>query len=94
MGANLLADTNDLREWLPVGELPNSKYQVEAYRIIRTQLAGVFTPVEMHEWVSPATTPTDVRRVAGRLTVALATRDQQLYDDSIRLLKLWIRAND
>jgi Protein of unknown function (DUF1320) len=102
--AVLLASLDDVKVWLPDDKLQVtdgtiSNFQVEAYRIIKSQLAGVFTPVTLITWVSPATTPEIIRGVAGRLIAAYLYREaftedspdippyaQKLYDEAIAML--------
>ena len=102
--AQLLADLDDIRVWLPEDKLPvtdgtTTRFQVEAYRIIKSQLAGVFTPVTLLSWASPAATPSIIRGVAGRLIAAYLYREaysedeptvpeyaQTLYNEAVAIL--------
>jgi hypothetical protein len=102
--AQLLADLDDIKRWLPDDKLlvtdgSTSSFQVEAYRIVKSQLAGVFTPVTLNEWADPSSTPGIIRSVAGRLIAAYVYREaysedipdipeyaQALYDEAILLL--------
>lgn len=100
----LLADLDDIKRWLPDDKLPatdgsTATFQVEAYRIVKSQLAGVFTPVTLSSWADPATTPGIIRSIAGRLIAAYMYREaysedvtdvpeyaQLLYDEAIDLM--------
>ena len=102
--AQLLADLDDIKRWLPDDKLTvtdgsTSSFQVEAYRIVKSQLAGVFAPVTLNGWADPSTTPAIIRSVAGRLIAAYIYREaysedipdipeyaQALYDEAIMML--------
>jgi hypothetical protein len=103
--AQLLADLDDVKRWLPDDKLlvtdgSTSSFQVEAYRIVKSQLAGVFTPVELQSWANPDSTPDIIRSAAGRLIAAYVYREaysedvpdipeyaQTLYNEAIALLQ-------
>jgi hypothetical protein len=102
--ANLLANLDDVKRWLPDDKLQvtdgsTSNFQVEAYRIIKSQLAGVFKPLTLHGWDSPDHTPMIIRSVAGRLVAAYLYREaysediptipeyaQTLYNEAMSIL--------
>jgi len=77
--AELLASNEDINTWLPADKLEanlanTAKEQIDAQRLIRGQLAGVFTPVIIAGWADPDTTPDLIRGVAGRLIAAFLYR--------------------
>jgi hypothetical protein len=102
--AQLLADLDDIKRWLPDDKLTvtdgsTSAFQVEAYRIVKSQLAGVFSPVTLNGWADPNTTPGIIRSVAGRLIAAYVYREaysedipdipeyaQALYNEAVEML--------
>lgn len=67
----MLASLSDINLQLPDGvDMPNGQdtpYQVDAESIIRGYLAGVVDRTTLAQWVSPDTTPTMIRGIAGRL---------------------------
>lgn len=99
--AQLLASLNDVNTWLPddkleANEANSSKLQIEAWRLIRGQLASSFLPTTLAGWTSPTTTPDQVRSVAGKLIAAYLYRAayaeetaevpkyaQQLYNEAV-----------
>ncbi len=100
----ILADLNDINGWLPddkliADDVDTAEFQVEARRIIKGQLSGVFTPAILFSWATPATTPDVIRGIAGRLIAAYYYRKryseddpdipayaQRLYDEAIMML--------
>lgn len=100
----LLADLEDIQKHLPnhkvdVGDSDTSDWQIEANRIVKSKLSGVFSPVTLHSWNSPANTPALIRSVAGELIAAYLYRSlysedeasvpeyaQTLYNEAIALL--------
>jgi len=76
-----------------------AKPNIEAERLIRGQLAGLFTPLTMSGWNSPENTPELIRGIAGRLAAAFIYRAtyseegtdvpeyaQVLYNEAIQML--------
>lgn len=57
---------------LKVEEVPDDRERAyeDAERIIRGYLAGVFEPATLTAWATPATTPDQIRAIAGRFTAA------------------------
>lgn len=100
----ILADLNDIGAWLTedkleVDEPTTSPFQVEAQRIVRAQLTGVFQPTTIVSWNEPANTPGLIRGIAGRLIAAYLYREayseddtsipeyaQKLYDEAVGML--------
>lgn len=101
-----LVDDADVQVHLPfdklkVENIPDdlAKAKEDAERIIRGYLAGVFEPATLAAWISPATTPSQIRAVAGRFTAAKIYRvrfsenslddpayAQQLYNEAMAML--------
>lgn len=82
-----------------VTDANSRKVKVEADRLIRGQLAGVFTLVTLASWSSPETTPELIRGISGRLCAAFLYREiyseeqteipqyaQELYNEAIQML--------
>lgn len=70
-------DDADVQIHLPIDkllleEIPDDKAQAVEYgeRIVRGYLAGVLEPATIAAWVSPATTPSQIRLVTGLFTAA------------------------
>lgn len=100
----LLASLSEIRKWLPTDKLnigggDTDEEQLEAYRLIKSQLWGVFTPVTLASWVDPVTTPPLIQSIAGRLIAAYVYRKaysedvtdvpqyaQTLYDEAVAML--------
>lgn len=103
--AELLASDEDINAWLPVDKLSandanTSKLQIEAWRLIRGQLASSFLPTTLASWASPTTTPDQIRSIAGRLIAAYLYRQtysedstdipeyaQTIYDEAVAMLQ-------
>lgn len=101
----MLASLSDIQSWLGddkiiVTDAMAIKPELEAERLIRGQLAGVFTALTMTSWAAPDDTPELIRGIAGRLTAAFIYRStyseeqaevpeyaQNLYNEAISLLK-------
>lgn len=101
----MLATATDINTFLPAGHIQaeDDEYTAEdldAQRVIRGYLSGVFTPTILAGWASPETTPEVIRGVAGRLIAALiysraySGEDpelndyaQKLYNDAMALLQ-------
>jgi hypothetical protein len=80
--AELLADIEDIQKHLDPVNLrvtgnDSDHWQVEAHNIIKSQLAGMFTPLVLYGWDAPANTPSYIRGIAGRLIAAYIYR--QVY---------------
>lgn len=102
--AELLASNQDVNGWLTDDKLEatdanSAPLQLDAYRLIRGQLASSFTPVVLSGWINPATTPDQIRAIAGRLIAAYLYRKvysedsvtippyaQELYNEAIQML--------
>lgn len=71
----MLASLDDINTHLPVDKLEADDsavelLQVDARRIIKGYLSGVFPPATLAAWADPATTPETIRGIAGRLIAA------------------------
>jgi hypothetical protein len=101
----LLASNDDVQTFLGDDKLTatdgnSAREQVEAQRLIVSQLSGVFTSDVLVAWVSPATTPGLIRSIAGRIIAAYLYRNafinesvetpdygQFLYNEAIAMLR-------
>ena len=77
MAANLYATLDDINAHLPVeqgkAQISDSEddlLQIDAYRLIRGRLSGTFDLTIINAWVSPVTTPEQIRQIAGKLIAA------------------------
>lgn len=102
-----LASLEDVNNWLnfsdeklSLDDVNLSGPQLEAQRLIKSALAGVFDVAIITTWDSPDTTPGIVRNIAGELVAAYVYRDaysednpdvveyaQQLYNEATEKLK-------
>jgi hypothetical protein len=100
----LLASLEDINTFLDakakMGDGDDDKLQVEAQRVIKSMLFGVFTPVTLSSWSSPGSTPGTIRGIAGRLIAAYWYKElyseetsdvpqyaQGLYNEAIGMLR-------
>jgi|ERR1041385_4727121 hypothetical protein len=99
------ASNSDIQTWfgddkITVSDALSFKAKIEADRLIRGQLAGVFTALTISSWTSPGNTPELIRSIAGRLAAAyiyeaiyseeqtaLPEYAQKLYNDAIQMLQ-------
>jgi hypothetical protein len=106
MAANLYATLDDINAHLPVeqgkaqiSQSEDALLQIDAYRLIRGRLSGTFDTAVINTWVSPVTTPDQIRQIAGKLIAAkwyalLVAEDeadgslfaQTLYNEAIAAL--------
>lgn len=82
----MLASLDDINTHLPQDKLEAddssvSLYQVDAERIIRGYLSGIFSPSTLAAWADPDTTPVVIRAIAGRLIAAAFYADRYAEDD-------------
>lgn len=75
MAEELLASLQDINTWLPddkakAGDADDDDLQIDTARVIKGNLAGVFQPVTLSSWNSPANTPELIRSIAGRMIAA------------------------
>ena len=100
----LLASLTEIKTWLPDDKLPvtdgtTGNFQIEVYRLVKSQLSGVFTPTVLSSWDAPDTTPEIIRGIAGRLIAAYVYREaysediaevpqyaQTLYNEAMAML--------
>jgi len=100
----MFASISDIQNFLGddkiiVTDANSSKANIEAERLIRGQLTGVFTTLTMSGWTSPDNTPDLIRGIAGRLAAAFIYRAtyseeqvevpayaQMLYNEAIAML--------
>jgi hypothetical protein len=73
--------------------------QLDAERIVKGKLSGIYSPVVLASWTTPPTTPQYIRAIAGRLVAALyyarafseeavtvPAYAQKLYDEAMDML--------
>lgn len=102
--AQQLANLQDINKWLTDHKIEatdsnTSQFQLTATRLIKSALSGVFLPTTLHAWQTPATTPGQIREIAGELVAAYLYRElyaedepgvpeyaQTLYNEAIALL--------
>jgi hypothetical protein len=105
------ASLDDINQHLPastlqITESEDEPWQVDAERIIRGYLSGLFSPVTIASWTTPGSTPDLLRSIAGRLIAGWFYRSKvagetpeeaeyptQLYNEAIGLL-MQIRTGD
>lgn len=100
------ASNSDIEAWfsvngdkIDINDANSSKAKIEADRLIRGMLAGVFTALTMSGWTTPETTPEQIRGISGRLCAAYIYRGiyseeqeavpeyaQTLYNEAIAML--------
>lgn len=71
----MFASKTDIQAWLDsdkivVDDANSQKQNIEATRIVKGSLAGMFAPVVIASWADPDSTPELIRGVTGRLTAA------------------------
>lgn len=103
MANEILATLEDVNGFLPdlveITDGDDKQFQVDAQRVIKSQLAGVFTPLVLTGWDTPANTPQLIRGIAGRLiaakwysiefsqeTTEIPRYAQGLYNEAIAML--------
>lgn len=102
--AQILASLTDINGFLPddkahLSDGEDGQYQIDASRVIKGNLAGVFTPVTLKGWDAPSNTPALIRGIAGRLIAAKyysklysedepdgSTYAQNLYNEAVGML--------
>lgn len=101
----MFASKTDIQAWIQsdkitVNDANSEKPNIEATRIVKGALVGMFTPVVVASWAGPDTTPELVRGVTGRLAAAfihagvyseesdreISAYSQWLYDGAMALL--------
>jgi len=100
-----LASLDDVRKWiaedkLSVDDVNSTGFEIEATRIIKSSLSGVFQASTLSSWSSPENTPSIIRSIAGELIAAFMYRQayseddtdvpeyaQTLYNEAIMMLK-------
>lgn len=101
----MFASKTDIQAWIQsdkilVDDANSKKPNIEATRIVKGALIGMFAPVVVAAWVDPDNTPELVRSVTGRLTAAflhasvyseesdreISQYSQWLYDGAIATL--------
>lgn len=106
-----LCSLDDINVHLPQDKLQalnadDDAPQLDAERIVKGTLSDTFSPATLAAWTTPATTPSTIRAIAGRLVAALlyarafssevdAVPDwaQKLYDDAMNMLNAVVSGN-
>lgn len=75
MAGEILASLADINTHLPddkirMDDADDDALQIDAQRLIRGSLTGVFTPVIISGWATPDDTPELIRGIAGRFIAA------------------------
>lgn len=83
----MLAELSDIRthlaeDKLTVTDANVQTFQIEAARIIKSYLSGVFQATTLVSWDTPAHTPEIIRTVAGELIAAFLYRKRYSEDDT------------
>jgi len=83
----MLAELSDIRthlaeDKLTVNEANTATFQIEAARIIKSYLSGVFQATTLVTWATPDTTPPIIRSIAGELIAAFLYRKRYSEDDT------------
>lgn len=104
MANEILASLQDINTHLPEDKAKmldssDDQLQVDAQRLIRAQLSGVFQPSTLASWVDPDDTPELIRGIAGRLIagkwyatlysedeLGVSSFAQSLYAEAITML--------
>lgn len=102
---SVFASKTDIQAWLRndkilVDDANSGKSNIEATRIVRGSLAGMFAPVVIASWADPDSTPELIRSVTGRLAAAflhasiyseesdreISAYSQWLYDGAMMMI--------
>lgn len=83
----MLANLEDIRTHLAEDKLEvetanTAKFQIEATRIIKSSLSGVFTATTLFSWNAPDVTPKIIRSIAGELIAAFLYRQRYAEDST------------
>jgi hypothetical protein len=75
MAGEILASLADINTHLPddkirMDDADDDALQIDAQRLIRASLTGVFTPATIYSWTTPDDTPELIRGIAGRFIAA------------------------
>lgn len=100
-----LATIEDINTHLPnngqlrLEEGQDEVYQIDVVRVIKGYLAGTYSATTLAGWATPATTPGQIRAIAGRLIAAKVYAEaiaadinsvpeyaQQLYNEAMGML--------
>jgi len=93
----MFASKTDIQSWLrsdkiPVDDANSTKSNIDATRIVKGQLTGVFTPIVVSSWADPDSTPDLIRGVTGRLAAAFlhASIYSEESDSKISAYSQWL----
>lgn len=83
----MLSSIEDVRRWLAedklqVDEASTQSFQIEAERLIKATLSGVFSATTLASWTDPETTPPLISSIAGKLIAAYIYREAYSEDES------------
>lgn len=81
-----LTSLADIGKWLAdhkveATDTNTAEFQITATRLIKSALSGVFLPTTIHAWQTPATTPGQIREIAGELVAAYLYRELYAEDE-------------
>jgi hypothetical protein len=81
-----LASLDDVRKWiaedkLSVDDVNSTGFEIQATRIIKSSLSGVFQASTLSSWNTPENTPAIIRGIAGELIAAYMYRQAYSEDD-------------
>lgn len=100
----MYASLDDISAWLRddqvrVSDANSKQPNIDAGRIIRARLSGVFAPAVLTSWADPDSTPELIRSIAGRLAAAYLYRSlfsaesdevnqyaQQLWNEAMQII--------
>lgn len=70
----ILSSLEDINGFLPdlveITDGEDRQAQIDANRVVKSQLSGVFSPATLTGWAAPGSTPQLIRGIAGRLIAA------------------------
>lgn len=98
----MYSSLSDIKGWLrddtvDVNDANTKQPGIDADRLIRARLSGVFAPAVFSSWADPETTPELIRSVSGQLTAAYLLRKLASIegdkDISAYAQQLWNEAN-
>lgn len=83
----MLAALSDIRthlaeDKLTVTDANTQTFQIEAARIVKSYLSGVFQATTLASWADPDSTPEIIRTIAGELIAAFLYRKRYSEDDT------------